>query len=489
MRSPQVRSKGEPVADPTSERPPSAARRLLFTVGLALAGYLAGTLVGDDRIRNLVTATPYFVTISSLLAIGLYSSTHGIDRSYLRADLRTVLLAVTAGVVAKALLISALMFAFFHKPAYIALGAVVAQIDPLSVAALQKSSRMSTRAKALLLAWASFDDPVTTLLTVYAVSVAVAAGALGGAGASHLTDGGLAAFGSGLAWNLLLAGAVFAAWWAVTRRWARPERRARRGRRGPLAAVRHLRYVVGRAPAGGPGAGPDRGRGRLPAGFRAECALLAAAAVAAVWQFRMLAIALIGLFLRPRSARDPDGFGRFVERLTTVAFALATIALGVILVPDVQWLPGVTLGLAAFAAQALAGMVLGRTQERADRVSLALAQQNGITAIVLALLLESTFPGTVAVVAPAILVINVLHVASNGGYDAWTHRHPAPVLRRPILQTALSRSVSWQVARNVLHPWLALSTDRIRADAPAKHAKANRVTTGKPAGATHARRN
>lgn len=387
------------MADSSGERLPSASRRLLFTVGLALLGYVVGTLIGDDRIRGLVTAGPYLVAISILLVIGLYSSTHGIECAHLRVDLGTVLLAVTIGVVAKALLISALMFAFFHEPTYIVLGVVVAQIDPLSVAALQKSSRMSERGKALLLAWASFDDPVTTLLTVYSVSIALAAGALAGQGTNGLAHGGLAEFGTGLTWNLLLAGVVFAVWWAAFRR---------NGRR--------------RAATGGAKTAERPGGTRSTASFVAQCALLVAAAAAAVWQFWMLAIALIGLFLRPRLTRNPDGFPRSLDRLTVLAFALATTALGVLLVPEVRWLPGLVLGVAAFTAQVLAGTVLGRAQTRTDRVSLALAQQNGITAIVLALLLESSFPGTVGVVAPAILIINVLHVVTNGVYDAWGRR-------------------------------------------------------------------
>ncbi|NLT54698.1 MAG: hypothetical protein GXX79_09045 [Actinomycetales bacterium] len=44
---------------------------------------------------------------------------------------------------------------------------------------------------------------------------------------------------------------------------------------------------------------------------------------------------------------------------------------------------------------------------------LALAQQNGITAIILALRLEAEFVGVVMVVGPAILVINMLHLVAN----------------------------------------------------------------------------
>ncbi|HEU5158049.1 MAG TPA: hypothetical protein VFU43_13720 [Streptosporangiaceae bacterium] len=418
------------MAETPGERPPSAARRLLLTIGLALLGYLAGRLIGDVRIGQIVTAGPYFVAISALLAIGLYSSTHGIERSYLRGNVGTVVLAVTVGVFAKALLISALMFAFFREhPEYIVLGAVVAQIDPLSVAALEKSSRMTKQGKALLLAWASFDDPVTTLLTVYAVSIALAAGALGGADAARLADGGLGAFGTGLTWNLLLAGAVFLVWVVAFRRAGTPEVR------------------------GGPG---TSGSARSTAGFIAQCVVLTAVAATAVWRFWMLAIALIGLFLRPRSARDPDAFPRLLGRVTTMAFALATVGLGLILVLDVRWLPGLVLGCVAFAAQMLAGFMLGRSQQPTDRVWLALAQQNGITAIVLALLLESGLPGTVAVVAPGVLVINVLHVVFNGAYEAWTRRAGATMRKDrkgPEVSPAPSRvSVASVVARSLTAP-------------------------------------
>ena len=63
---------------------------------------------------------------------------------------------------------------------------------------------------------------------------------------------------------------------------------------------------------------------------------------------------------------------------------------------------------------------------RGDRARLALGQQNGLTAIILALLLEPNFPGTIAVVAPAIIVVNLLHALCNGLYD-----RIAPPVRDP----------------------------------------------------------
>jgi hypothetical protein len=69
-----------------------------------------------------------------------------------------------------------------------------------------------------------------------------------------------------------------------------------------------------------------------------------------------------------------------------------------------------------------------------------------ITAIILPLRLEPTFPGTVAVVAPAIFVINVLHFTGNrlidrrhgradraSGLATKQDRQPPPVPAPPIV--------------------------------------------------------
>ena len=47
------------------------------------------------------------------------------------------------------------------------------------------------------------------------------------------------------------------------------------------------------------------------------------------------------------------------------------------------------------------------------------SQQNGIAAIVLALVLERDFPGTVGIVAPAVLVITVVHASVNAVVDRY----------------------------------------------------------------------
>lgn len=329
----------------------------------------------------------YFIT--ALLGFGLYASTSGIVIAEFRKQLRTVVLAVTIGVLAKVALIFGVMYFAFRDPAYLVLAVAVAQIDPLSVAAMQAKSRMSDSAKALLSAWASFDDPITVLLTVY-----LTAFALQGGGAV----GGVGTFAVNLVLNLALAGVAFMLWTLVRGR----VRRAETGGRAVRYAVRAVMVV----------------------------AVLAIGFVAVQYSL-LLALALLGLFFRP-------DLGRWVDGLAQAGMVLALAAVGLVLAAEFSWVlagVGAVLGAAAFGAQAVVAFALTAPKRwRGDRVRLALGQQNGLTAIILALLLEPTFPGAIAVVAPAVVVVNLLHAVANGVYDRVAARPapaPAPVPARP----------------------------------------------------------
>ncbi|TMR15670.1 hypothetical protein ETD86_26755 [Nonomuraea turkmeniaca] len=81
------------------------------------------------------------------------------------------------------------------------LAVAVAQIDPLSVASVMADNRLSDRAKTILGAWSSFDDPVTVILAFYAVSWVKPI--QDGLSASYLTDLGL---------NALFAAVAYAVW-------------------------------------------------------------------------------------------------------------------------------------------------------------------------------------------------------------------------------------------------------------------------------------
>ncbi|GGU66983.1 cation:proton antiporter [Lentzea flava] len=351
--------------------------RLLTLLLAALAGLGAAHLFG---LRDVEHSSAYFYAATALLAIGLYGSTNGIDVEDVRRHLRIVVLAVTVGVLMKAALIATVMYLVFPSPAYVVFAVAVAQIDPLSTAAAMASSRLSERARNILAAWSSFDDPITMLLTVYLSAFAL--GLLGREPESGaLARSGLLSFGTNVLVNLAFAAAVAAVWLLVRR-------------------IRH-------------------GTGRLVA----EVGLVVAALAVGVWQFLMLGVALVGLVVRPR-------IDRVLGKVVQAAFVIAALALGVLLVGGVQVWPGVVLGLATFFAQVVVGLLLTRGLTRKDRTYLAFAQQNGITAITLTLLLEPDFPGAVAVVAPAILVVNVLHALFTGLCDRYGDSVAAAVTSR-----------------------------------------------------------
>ncbi|XVS62593.1 hypothetical protein ACQPYE_30645 [Actinosynnema sp. CA-299493] len=349
------------------------------------AGWLVAWQFG---LREVDRSPVYGFFITALLGFGLYASTSGIVIAEFRRQLRTVVLAVTIGVLAKVALIFAVVFFAFRDPAHLVLAVAVAQIDPLSVAAMHAKSRMSDSAKALLSAWASFDDPITVLLTVYLTAFALRGGAVGGVGT----------FAVDLVLNLALAGVAFVLWSLVRGR----VRRAEAGGRAVRYAVRAVMVVA-----------------VLAIGF------------VAVQHSLLLALALLGLFFRP-------DLGRWVDGLAQAGMFLATAAVGLVLAAEFSWAlagVGAVLGAAAFGAQAVVAFGLTAPKRwRGDRVRLALGQQNGLTAIILALLLEPVFPGAIAVVAPAVIVVNLLHAVTNGAYDRWSATRPVPVpvpVRRP----------------------------------------------------------
>lgn len=352
----------------------------------ALAG-LVVAWAGD--VDGLERAPAYLLLASVLLAVGLVGSTRDISLAEVRAHLGTVLLAVTVGVVAKAALIAGVMMLAFRDPAFLVLGVAVAQIDPLAVAAMSRPDRTSARARSILSIWASFDDPITVLLTVYVSAFALdlsGGGALAGAISDRPLD---------LLLDLLAnVGFAVGAWllWRLLR----------------AAGLRE-----------------DAHRPRVRTALTwLAVALLIAMVLVAAWQFLMLGLAIAGLFFRPR-------LGPVVGRSTQAAFLVASFLLGLLLVNGVDLVPGVVLGLAAVAAQLVVSVPITRGLPATDRRYLAWGQQNGITAVILALVLERDFPGTVGIVATAIVVINVIHALATVVLDRRRPGGPGDTAPRP----------------------------------------------------------
>jgi Sodium/hydrogen exchanger family len=348
-----------------------SVRRLMLVVALALAG-LAVSAVAQGafgvHVRQLADSFIYGKFVSALLTVGLFAAAYGISRRELRRNARVVLVAITLGVAVKAALVGAIMALVYGSAGFILLGVAVAQIDPLSVAATLRHSGMSERARSILSAWASFDDPVTVLL-VYLGSFAIPL-------ARHDPRGGLGLSVGSYLPQLLLNAALIA-----------------------VAAVAwYLLAILG------------AGRVGERLGYALQCLVLAGLLAAAAWYGLLIGITVCGLFFRPAVAA-------IVDRAVNFAFYAAAILLGLLLVEGVNVPAGILLGAAVFAVQVVTALAITRGLPRADRFHLALGQQNGLTAIVLGLALQPYVPQAVGIIAIAILTVNVIHICSNGSWE------------------------------------------------------------------------
>lgn len=343
------------------------------------------------RVAGPERSLPYMLVASALLCFGLYMAVYGIDKLEAKRHWRTVLIAVTFGVLCKYFVIFLSAYALTNNWRYAVIGMAVAQIDPLSVASLQDDPRMNARTKTILNMWASFDDPMTALATPFLLGIV--------ANTVHadLSQGGWLDTLKGIlpfVLALLLVGFI-----ALRRRM-----HDSRGTRGWIH--------------------------RLEDDEKAKNATLSGVGLVSVPGRLYSVAAMAGWIIRPKWL----GEGRRAELLTNTALYSATFLLGILLSGGVDITGGITLGFATYASQVLVAwlvMWLGTKASstesdatnrlsRRDTWHLALAQQNGITAIVLALNLEPVIPGSVAAISMAIVIVNVLNFVCNWTYDRLT---------------------------------------------------------------------
>ena len=322
--------------------------RLFEIIILTLAGYVLISTLNEPHWTH---SKLYHFVVYGLLAVGLYGSVYGIDTNKIKENRSIILTAITIGVLLKTIIIGLILFAFTGEKISFLLAIIVAQIDPLSVVALEKDKqKLSDRGQLILNAWASFDDPITTLISVYLSSIILKGEILiGQASFNYVTDFGI---------NILFAASIL------------------------------LAHKIGKK------------------NTYFDVILLGISFVICVWFSMMLGIAIIGLFLRPN-------LKGYLEKGVNFAFYSSLILLGTLLIDGVSILHGLFLAIGAILSQLVVGVLLTSKLEYKDRFYLAFAQQNGITAIILSLLFESEENGIVAVVAPAILFINLGYLVSN----------------------------------------------------------------------------
>lgn len=360
--------------------------RLAILVIVALGGWGSALLFGWQGLEH---SLPYVLVASALLCFGLYMAVYGIDKVEAKLHWRIVLIAVTFGVLCKYIVIFLSAYAFTTDWRYAVLGMAVAQIDPLSVAALQDDPRMNPKTKTILNMWASFDDPMTALATPFILGIAA------NIAHAHLYESGdwFDVFKGVLpfAVALLLVGVI-----ALRRR---------------LHDTRGTRGWVH----------------KLDDDEKTKSAALGVVGLASIPTRLYSIAAMTGWIIRPKWL----GVGRRAELLTNTALYGATFLLGILLAGGVDWVGGIVLGCATYASQVIVAWLVmwfatriskterddDRRLSRRDTWHLALAQQNGITAIVLALNLEPVINGAVAAVSLAIVVVNLLNFVFNWGYD------------------------------------------------------------------------
>lgn len=390
-------------------------KTFFLTIAFAGVGWFVAVLTG---IKDLENSSVYFNIINLLLAIGLYGSAYSINiDQFLKRDWSVILRAVTVGVLLKILfiitttyLVSSLVSRYFFadmcpKSGCLALsiviGPIVAQIDPLSVAALIQDNPLSKNTKDILSAWASFDDPVTVIASIYIASW-IASNNTGVVETSTFNIlSVLLDFGK----NFLFA-FLFCIWQTIL-------------------FFLWSKFV--------------KDKSQSPLIFKVFIAsnfLTSFITIILAARYRlMLGVAIIGLFAFPKfvpnfrflqksiisfpkfvpSSRLLNLSSRFIQTSVTISFYIATVMIGLLLVDGINIRFGILVALSAIAAQFFISFLVtvGYGYPCKDKIRLAFAQQNGLTAIVLALFFEPLLTGTVSVIAPAILLINLIYIIVN----------------------------------------------------------------------------
>lgn len=307
-------------------------------------------LASGFDLQGFKDADLYHHFLYALLGIGLYASVYGIDLDEVRQNTPLIMKVVTIGVVLKIALIGSLFYLVLGSPLAYVYAIVIAQIDPLSVSALtsNRAGVLSKKTKNLLLAWASFDDPITVIAAVVVMSFILVEGQ------GQLLNVAL------LLGNLILPAGVY-------------------------LLHKHLSFS------------------RM-----AELMLLGVVFAASVYFELMLAVALTALFLRPRFPFDLD-------HLVRGAYFLAVVVMGTYLIEGLHLYLSFILAAIAFAAQFCVAVIFTRKMPRKDMLLLGCAQQNGITAVILALALAAYHEPLVSIIAGAIFFINVMNFASYYG--------------------------------------------------------------------------
>jgi hypothetical protein len=362
-------------------------RRLTALACVAIVGIGAATLFGWHGLEH---SWLYMLIASGLLCIGLYFAVCGIDKTEAREHWRIIAIAITLGVLLKYCIIAGCMLAITRDWRFAVLAMAVTQIDPLSVAAMSGNGRLSSRTQTVLNAWAATDDPMTTILTPVAVAIA-----------AYVSHG--QATTAKTSWQALLVNLL------------------------PFAAVLVLVGLVAWRQKFGFTIASSLRKAHNHEATKNTAAVMSLVIGAPTRLFSLPA--WVGWVYRPAWTANE----KLVSRILSTTLYSATFLLGILLAGSHNFGSGILLGVVTFCSQGVATWFVLGTAARfggapsafslQDKCQLALGQQNGITAILLALVLEPSTPNAVATIGSAIVTINVLNLTCNWAFDRYiSHR-------------------------------------------------------------------
>ncbi|RZU74922.1 NhaP-type Na+/H+ or K+/H+ antiporter [Micromonospora kangleipakensis] len=356
---------------------------------------VVGLVVGQALDVVPTTVAPVFLVLTTFaLAVEPYANTFGLDVRELARNKKTILQSISIGVLLKIAIIGGAMSLIFRDPIWFLIALGVSQIDPMSVGEFMEGSEASPQSKALMRAWAAFDDTTVVVMLLGLIAILRPSG-LTKALSGHV---GLVEIARTVSIALSFAAAV----WLIYRI-------------ALTYSVMRLRRDPGRS----------RRRPRVANGFGTRISNLGiwvvAFAVLGSIFIGSTALALVGLFARPAGLNP-----RWLSWLTRSGSALACLGLGFLLDLRSGVFHGVLLGLLAFTAHALASQLVIRRLPRTDRLAVVFAQQNGTAAVAVALLLHNDFPTSISVLSWAVVTVNVASLISNHAAIRlnWSRRIP-----------------------------------------------------------------
>ncbi len=304
-----------------------------------------------DIFFSFSTSQEYKYLINFILSIGLYASVSDINIESLRDDKKVVVKAVTIGVLLKVAIIFLITHFIFSVPSIEALilAIIVAQIDPLSVSAILDRENNSLSKRADTIIRA-WSSFDDPITAILAIFIA----------ATYLDHSG------GYSSNIITILALLL-----------------------TCCIIGILYY------------------KKKFSSRAQLTLFAVFLILATVYQQFFVIALSALFIRTEIIRN------IIKKIVPFLYNFSIILMGMKLVEGINISYAMVLAGAAICSQIIVGYMMTSTLPVTDRWFISFSQQNGLTAIVLSLLLLKFDPQLTSIVAPAILIINIMHMIFN----------------------------------------------------------------------------